>query len=89
MRGHTKSPDVNGLSERYLHVDEPLHLAAEEGHTDVVKLLCDAGADTEATDGDDLTALDLAKRGGHQDVIRLLEKRTKSTVIEREALPDA
>ncbi|KAG2487525.1 hypothetical protein HYH03_013806 [Edaphochlamys debaryana] len=50
----------------------PLILAAERGHTRVVRLLLEAGADMNAaTEGGD-TALSLAAAEGHTEVVRLL-----------------
>jgi ankyrin repeat protein len=49
-------------------------LAAEDGHTAVVKLLLDTGkADCHCKDEDDETALSWAIRRGHEAVVKLLE----------------
>src|SRR6266478_249224 len=50
----------------------PLHLAAVEGHTDVVKYLLAGKADVNALDKDDETPLHLAAFKGHKDVVELL-----------------
>ena len=39
-----------------------LHLAAEDGHVDVVKVLLQNGADVNAVDSKDQTALQMAAR---------------------------
>jgi len=46
-----------------------LHLAAGNGHADVVKVLIDANANLEAKDGDDDTALTWATYCGRRDVM--------------------
>ena len=50
-----------------------LSIAAEYGHADVVQLLLSAGADTSHQTATGLTALELAQRDGHLQVIRILE----------------
>jgi ankyrin repeat protein len=49
-----------------------LHKAANNGHTQVVKLLLDKGANRYVQYKDGSTALDLATKAGHQDIIKLL-----------------
>ncbi len=58
-----------------------LTLAAEGGHTDVVRLLIEKGAAVDAKAKSGHTALTLAVEGGHTDVVRLL--------IEKGAAVDA
>ena len=50
----------------------PLLIAAFEGHVDVVKFLCEHGADKEARDADNDTPLLCATKEGHMDVVKLL-----------------
>ncbi|KAG5757294.1 hypothetical protein H9Q70_000145 [Fusarium xylarioides] len=51
----------------------PLSLAAERGHTSVVKILCMNGADPSAISGEDRhTPLSLAAINEHEDTIRVL-----------------
>jgi len=61
--------DARGTSAGY----SALHLAAHAGNTALVRLLLDAGADRHLTIDGGATALDLARKGGHQQVVELLE----------------
>mmetsp|Transcript_3524 Transcript_3524/g.6675 ORF Transcript_3524/g.6675 Transcript_3524/m.6675 type:complete len:225 (+) Transcript_3524:29-703(+) len=49
-----------------------LHLAATEGHTNMAKVLCDFGADTEVLDVDTWTPLHTAAKKGHTGVVQVL-----------------
>lgn len=64
--------DINALNG--LGSCTALHLAAEEGHTVVVKALIKAGADTDARDRLQKTALHDAARNGHLEVVETLIK---------------
>ena len=48
------------------------HLAAKNGHLDVMRLLLEAGADKDAATQNGYTALHFAAEQGHLDVMRLL-----------------
>jgi ankyrin repeat protein len=53
----------------------PLHFAASYGHTEVARLLLEAGADAAAAagpDADDNSALHLAAINGFADIVQLL-----------------
>ena len=50
----------------------PLHWAAAGGHTDIVKLLLDAGADTDVEDEYGVTPLFLAASKGDTYMVKLL-----------------
>lgn len=52
----------------------PLHLAATEGHADVVALLIENGAHVDSEDRWGSTPLDDAKKNGHEKVVEALVK---------------
>jgi ankyrin repeat protein len=50
----------------------PLHIAAKEGHLDVVRFLLERGAAVDGNNDDAGTPLSSAAAGGHVDIIRVL-----------------
>ena len=66
-----KPLNPNALSEVF-GPRSALHLAAGEGHLEVVKLLLEAKANREARDSEDRTALLLAANSGHAETVKLL-----------------
>ena len=62
--------DVRALS------NEALRLAAECGHTEIVRMLLDAGADVHAMDD---VALRWATEAGHQSIVALLKTHKEKT----------
>jgi len=68
---HGADPDVRCGPEQ----ESSLHVAARRGQAaEVVRALLDHGADVQARRGDCRTAWLLARRGGHDEVARLLEE---------------
>ena len=49
-----------------------LHLAAFDGHKDIVQLLLDRGADVNPKDGDGYTPFHYARGGGHKRISHML-----------------
>jgi len=52
----------------------PIHLAAREGHIDIVKLLIKHGSDRNLEDSEGNTPLDLAERENHNHIVIYLKK---------------
>jgi len=52
----------------------PIHFAVREGHVEIVRMLLDAGADSEWNGHYGLSLIDLAKERGHDNVMALLEE---------------
>jgi ankyrin repeat protein len=50
-----------------------LHCAIKEGHIEAVRFLLEKGAAKEYKNKRDITALDLAKKLGHDKIVRLLQ----------------
>jgi ankyrin repeat protein len=65
-----------GLNLRHDRHREVLHLAAERGREEMVRLLLDHGADPCALDAQGETPLDRARARGRSGVVELLEART-------------
>jgi ankyrin repeat protein/acetyl esterase/lipase len=64
--------DVNARMEK--NGLTPLHTAARSGHKAFVELLLDHSADATVKDNQDRTALDLAKRRSHSEIVDLLNE---------------
>ena len=63
------SGDVNATAN---NGTTPLQWAAEEGHTDIVRILLNAGADVKATNYYGGTPLGVAASKGHTDIVQIL-----------------
>jgi ankyrin repeat protein len=61
------------VNVRQRHGWTPLHSAAHNGSVDLVDALLAAGADPEATNDDGVTALDLARKAGHDAIVERLQ----------------
>jgi ankyrin repeat protein len=57
------------------HGDTPLHLAAQQGHVEVVEVLLSAGCDMDARNNVQATPLGCAARDGHRPVVQQLLAR--------------
>ena len=71
------SQDVNARGFNY--EETPLHVASRCGHADVARLLLEHGADGDAQDGCDRTAILRASEYGHVEVARVLLKHGVDT----------
>ena len=52
----------------------PIHAAAQNGDQAMTELLLKHGADPQAANDEGVTAIDLARKGGFADIVRMLEK---------------
>ncbi|XP_049331691.1 transient receptor potential cation channel, subfamily N, member 1 [Astyanax mexicanus] len=59
----------------------PLHLAAAGGHTEVVKVLLEAGASAAEEDSEGMTAVHLAARSGHTHILEVLKASVPLKII--------
>ncbi|XP_038207814.1 ankyrin-2-like [Zerene cesonia] len=62
----------NGLNQQDAFMRTALHYAAEQGHTDIVKLLLDSGSKLDITAGDGLTSLHIAVIKNHIETVKEL-----------------
>ena len=61
----------------------PLHLASENGHLDLARMLVERGADMSAQRNDGSTALHLASENGHVDLAQMLVERGADVSAQR------
>jgi hypothetical protein len=52
----------------------PIHFAVREGHLEIVRMLLDAGGDSEWNGHYGASLIDLAKERNHDDIVKLLEQ---------------
>ena len=67
------------------HANSPLHMAAANGHVDLVELLLRFGADPSRKNEKGNTPLHWAAANGHQSVVDVLLKNDQVDVLERNA----
>jgi len=68
--------DIDGREANSM--DTPLILASKYGHHEIVRLLVDAGADLSLRNGNDETALSVAKNLGHPGIAGMLSEKDGS-----------
>lgn len=75
--------DPNGFRDIHYYVNygwtvmeptPPLFVAASAGHTEVVRLLLDSGANLSVRALEEMTPRDVAQLGGHTGVVQLIDK---------------
>ena len=85
-----KPLNPNAVARRNCRAASALHFAAVQGHSAVVKLLLEAGADKDAANNLGITALHSAAESGHIEVVKLLlaagADKDKADSEERTAL---
>uniref|UniRef100_A0A8C2J501 Serine/threonine-protein phosphatase 6 regulatory ankyrin repeat subunit B-like n=1 Tax=Cyprinus carpio TaxID=7962 RepID=A0A8C2J501_CYPCA len=59
----------------------PLHLAAAGGHTELVKVLLDAGASVTEEDAEGMTAIHLAAKNGHTHILEVLKDSVSLNIL--------
>src|SRR5215470_2713590 len=62
------------LSRRGYSYTPPIHFAVREGHAEIVRMLLDAGADSEWNGYYGESLMDMAKERGHTETAALLEQ---------------
>jgi ankyrin repeat protein len=72
-------------SEFYSNLSTALHLACQEGHSEIVRLLCDKSANLNAQDRDGRTPLHIATRHKRLSCIEILLNRgCDISIVDRE-----
>lgn len=79
--------DSNPVNPNYYNSfgETSLHIAAEKGYLEIVKLLLKYFADPSITTGDGYTADSLAQAGGHHDIVKVLREHNNNDEIPKYA----
>lgn len=67
--GRCSLDDVNAKNDAG---NTPLHKAANSGHSEIVKILLESGADTRAKNNEDKTPADIAQKYGSHDIVQCI-----------------
>jgi len=73
---------VNSIDEKDIDGWTPLCAASRNGHSEVVELLCESGADINILDDEGWTALHHASRYGNLKCVQLLVQKEKSLLTK-------
>lgn len=71
----------SGISKDGNLNNRPIIIASQEGHADIVKYLLNIGCSPDSKDSNGFTALAIASARQHSDIVSLLKKSIKRTVL--------
>ena len=88
--GHTETArrliELGDNVNRHYHSvphNTPLIEASEKGYIKIVEMVLENGADVNAKNGDGDTAVMLASKNGHNDIVKLLQRYIVAQIIPR------
>ena len=61
-------------------MNAPIHIAAQKGHLDIVKLLMESSENINAPNILGMTPVDIARSNGHMDIVKELTKKRLRTI---------
>ncbi|VDI28919.1 Hypothetical predicted protein [Mytilus galloprovincialis] len=79
--GYTVEVENPNVNKRSLEGSSPVHVASQNGHTDIVRFLIEANADIDLCDINWGSPLFIASCKGHTDTVRLLLERNANVNI--------